>query len=202
MIKLIDLLLEDIEQIEDLSFKLTSKPMPKVPGVLSHELITIGVFDLADKYRDKITLKPYHLIFGENSLSIFNTFKLDTIAGLKRSDCEKFINDLAAEGKDETEDAFIAGLSNWAGDQYFQFFNVTRLKSPNYSRRILTHESLHVTRTLISRFENPKINPSEPEWWSKPEQSFTKLEDENEEFFTEVLERVSTIAFNRWDKVS
>lgn len=185
------------EQVEDLSFKFTTKPVSKVPGVLSHEIVTIGVFDLADDYRSKVNLKPYHLIFGENSLAIFDTFKLDTIAGLNRADCEKFIQEKGSE----RNDAFIAGLSNWAGDQYFQFFNVTRLSFPSYSTRILTHESLHVARTLISRFENPNIDPSQPKWWDKPENSYTDMKDASEEFFAEVLERVSTIAFDRWDKV-
>lgn len=197
MIKLIDILLEDNNSFEDLSFKITSNQLSKVPGVLSHEIITIDVFDLPDGYRQKVALRPYHLVFGENSLAIFNAFKLNTIAGLTRSDCEKFIQENGSERKD----AFIGGLTNWAGNQIFQFFNVDRLRAPGMDRRLIPHESLHLARTLISLFENPKINPDEPEWWNKPENAYTDMKDATEEFFAEVLERCSTIAYDRWDKL-
>lgn len=223
MIKLIDILLEheassgnnfsleknikninfdSPEQVEDLSFQIKSRSISKTPGVLSHELITIDIFDLPDGYRDKVSLRPYHLIFGESSLAIFDTFKLDTIAGLSRTNCEKFLADKKAKGEDEYNDAFIGGLTNFAGNQIFQFFNVSRMRHPGMARRLLTHESLHLSRTLISLFENPKINLDEPEWWNKPENTYTDMKDASEEFFAEVLERTSTIAFNRWDKVS
>jgi hypothetical protein len=201
MIKLVDLLLEDNNSFEDLDFKISSTPVPTPLGVISHEIIKIETFDIADGYRTNIDLKPYHLIFGENSLAIFNAFQMNTIAGLKKSDCEKFIANRKIQGKDELDDAFIAGLTNFAGNQLFQFFNVSRLKGLGMASRTLPHESLHLSRCLITLFENPSMNINEPDWWTKPQNAFIDLKDENEEFFAEVLERTTTIASDRWNKI-
>ena len=222
MIKLKDLLLEaetlpanapitkkDVEQIgfdspeevEDLSFKFKVQNVPLKDNVASHQIITIEVFDLPDGYRKAVKLRPYHLIFGENSLGIFDAFGVNEVAGLNKKDCEEYIAKLAAEGKTEKDDAYIGGLCNFSGNNLFEFFNLERMKKPGMGKRLLFHEMVHIARNLISLFENPAIDPSKPKWWEDPKATFTDMTDATEEFFAEVQERTGTIADNRWDKL-
>ncbi len=193
------------EQLEDLSFKFRSKKMPTKPGVLSHELITIEVWNTPDGYKESIQFAPYHLIFGESSMAIFDAMGVDETAGLTRSECKQHLDKLAAAGESEAwNGAYVAGLCNWAGDQIYQFFNAPRCNYPGYSNRMLSHESLHMARMLITLEENEwlRINiPKDERWWEKPEAKFTPLEDANEEYFAETLERVVAIAHDRWDSV-
>jgi hypothetical protein len=189
------------EEVDNLSFDVTIKDVDLTPGILLHQIIEIGAFDLYDNYREDIKLKPYHILFGEDSLSLFNAFGVDSTAGLSKSECEEFLAKLEAEGKTEKDDAFIGGLVNFAGPTLYQFFNMQVLDRPNMSYRLIPHESLHITRNLISFFENPKINPEEENWWENEEYSFTDLEDTSEEFFAEVLERTTEIAFTRYEKI-
>ena len=137
----------------------------------------------------------------EDSLSLFDAFGVGTTAGLSRQECEDYISNLHSEGKTEEDDAFIGGLVNFAGSTLYQFFNLQALKRPNNLYRLIPHESLHVARNLISFFENPKIDPSEEEWWNNPENTYTDLKDASEEFFAEVLERATEVAFTRYDKI-
>ena len=89
-------------------------------GVLLHEIITIKEFDLYDE--PNINFYPFHLIYGSSSLAIFDALGVEEVAGLTRKDCEEFINDLKSKGKTERDDAFIAGLVNYSGDNLFMFF--------------------------------------------------------------------------------
>ena len=74
----------------DLGFDTQIKTMPKKPGILLHELVTIGVFDVRD--RKGVKLQPYHLIFGDSSLAIFNAFDTNEVAGLNRKGAEEHIS--------------------------------------------------------------------------------------------------------------
>ena len=189
------------EEVNNLSFDVSIKPVPLSPGITLHQIIQIGVFNLADNYRKNIKLKPYHILFGEDSLSLFDAFGINTTAGLSRQECEDYIANLHSKGKTERDDAFIGGLVNFAGPTLYQFFNLQSLGRPNNLYRLIPHESLHVARSLISFFENPKMDPSEEEWWEKPENTYTDLKDASEEFFAEVLERVTEVAFTRYNKI-
>jgi len=216
MIRLKDLMLEisqedanianlaalDIETVEDLSFKFKVKKGPTAKGVLLHEIITIEVFNTPDK--ENIQFQPYHLIFGDSSMAIFDAFNVDETAGLTRRECQEYLDKLKAEGKTETWDgAYIAGLCNWAGNQIYQFINVGRSIFPGYANRIIPHESLHMARMLITLEANEYIrsNAGKDKWWEDERAVFTQLSDDNEEYFAESLERVSAIAYDRWDKV-
>ena len=42
--------------------------------------------------------------------------------------------------------------------------------------------------------DNKDIDIKEPNWWKKTK--FTKLDDDNEELFAEVLERCTEVVFN------
>ena len=187
----------------DISFDVDIKNISNLPsGVVLHQVIEIGEFDLPNGYRKKVKLKPYHLIFGESSLSIFDVFNTDEVAGLTRRSCEEFMAKLKLEGKTEKDDAFISGLVNFSEGTMFEFFNMESLSRPNNEYRIIPHESVHVARNLISFFENPSIDTKEVEWYLKDNaQDFTKLDDDTEEFFAEVIERVSEIAFTRYDVI-
>ena len=189
------------EEVNNLSFDVSIKNVPLTPGILLHQIIEIGIFDLPDKYRKGIKLKPYHILFGEDSLTLYNAFGVNSTAGLPKSDCEEFLAKLKAEGKTEKDDAFIGGLVSFAGPTLYQFFNMQALDRPSYPYRLIPHESLHVARNLISFFENPKINPEEENWWENPEYTYTDLKDASEEFFAEVLERATEIAFTRYNKI-
>ena len=188
------------ETVEDLSFKFRSRPGPKPKGVLVHDIITIDVFNSPDK--ENIQFEPYHLIFGDSSMAIFDAFNVNETAGLTRRECQAHLDKLAAEGKSETWDgAYVAGLCNWAGDQIYCFYNVARLLWPGYANRVLPHESLHMARMLITLEANEFIrtNQGKGEWWADDRAAFTQLSDENEEYFAETLERCNAIAYSRWD---
>jgi len=190
------------ESIEDISFKFRSKPGATPKGVLSHDIITIEVFNTPDK--ENIQLLPYHLIYGDSSLAIFDVFGVNETAGLTRTECIEYLENLKKEGKSETWDgAYIAGLCNWAGSDIYQFINVARASLPGYANRILSHESLHMARMLITLEANEFIrsNQGKGEWWLDDKAVFTKLDDNNEEYFAETLERITAIAYDRWDKV-
>ncbi len=137
------------EEVDNLSFDVTIKDVDLTPGILLHQIIEIGAFDLYDNYREDIKLKPYHILFGEDSLSLFNAFGVDSTAGLSKLECEEFLAKLEAEGKTEKDDAFIGGLVNFAGPTLYQFFNMQVLDRPNMPYRLIPHESLHITRNLI-----------------------------------------------------
>jgi hypothetical protein len=194
-------ILKEIEGGEPvLSFDVDIKNVELINGVKLHQIIEMGAFDLPDGYRKQVKLRPYHLIFGESSMAIFDAFKKDTIAGLTRTDCREHLINLQKSGKTEKDDAFIGGLVNFAGPTMFEFFNLAVFERPGNEYRIIPHEAVHVARNLISFFENPTIDTEEEEWYLKPNaQNFTKMEDASEEFFAEVIERASEIGFTRWN---
>ena len=194
-------MLDDV--FNDVSFDVDIKNISKLPsGVVLHQVVEIGEFDLPNGYRKKVKLKPYHLIFGESSLSIFDVFNTDEVAGLTRRSCEEFITKLKLEGKTEKDDAFISGLVNFSEGTMFEFFNMESLSRPNNEYRIIPHKSVYVARNLISLFENPSIDTKEVAWYLNDNaQDFTKLDDDTEEFFAEVIERVSEIAFTRYNMI-
>lgn len=192
------------DTVEDISFKFKSRKQPTKKGVLSHDIITIEAWNVPDGYKENVQFLPYHLIFGENSMAIFDALGVNEVAGLTRVDCQAHLDKLKDEGKTETYNgAFIAGLCNWSGEQIFQFINVGRASLPGYSNRIIPHESLHMARMLITIEANEFIrtNQGKGEWWVDDRATFTKLEDESEEYFAETLERVSAIAYDRYDKI-
>jgi len=182
------------EKIQDLSFKFDYEKVKNVKGVLSHEIITISPFSTPDS-KKKIKTLPFHLIFGENSLAIFDALYTDEVAGLKREDCIKKLN----KTKSEKYDAFIAGLTNVKDGKLFLFINVERMKEKHMADRVIPHESLHMVRLLLTFYDNPNIDLDNENWWKKTK--FTNLVDENEETFSELLERCSTIVFNRYNKL-
>ena len=190
------------EQVKDLSFKIKIKNVPLKKGVLLHQIITLEEFDLPDE--ENVNFYPFHLIYGDSSLAIFDAFGVDEVAGLKRKECEEFINNLKAEGKTEKDDSFIAGLTNYVGDKLFMFFNVERLSYEGFANRVLPHEALHLSRNLISLFKNKWLskNLNTPNWWEDKRASFVDMDSENEEFFAETLERTTAIAMDGWFKVT
>lgn len=188
------------ETVEDLTFKLKSKKMSTGKGVLIHDYITIEAFNLPD--RESIQFQSYHLIFGESSMAIFDAFGVNETAGLLRSDCQAHLDKLKVNGESETwNGAFIAGLTNWSGAELYVFYNVGRLLWPGFANRVLPHESLHLTRDLITINANEYIkqNQGKKDWWADDRATFTNLEDNNEEYFAETLERCNAIAYSRWD---
>lgn len=192
----------DAEKVEDLSFKFKSKKGPTPSGVLSHDIITIEVFNAPGK--KNIQLSPYHLIFGESSVSIFDALGVNETAGLTREGAEEHIKELETKGQNETYNgAYIAGLCNWAGTEVYEFINVGRAILPGYAWRVIPHESLHMTRMLITMEANEYVrtNAGKDKWWEDERAKFVNMNDENEEYFAEVLERVSAIAYDRWENV-
>lgn len=190
------------EQQEDIGFKFKSKKVPLKPGVISHEIITIDIFNTPDGF-ENIQFQPFHLIFGESSLAIFDAFDVQETAGLKRRDAQNFIEDLKSKDKTERDGAFIAGLTNWSGKELYMFFNLERMSSSiDYVNRVIPHESLHLTRALISISANEwlKKNQGQKDWYLDPQSAFEKLEDENEEYFTESLERITSITYSKYEK--
>ncbi len=187
-----------LEKIENLSFDFDVKKVRKIDGVLLHEIIKISSFNISDHPKN-IKLKSFHIIFGENSLSIFDVFKTDEIAGLKREDCVKKIENLKLKKKTEKEDAFIAGLTNVFEGELFIFINMERMKEEHMSERVIPHECLHLSRYLITLFENPKLKIDKKDWWKSVD--FIKLQDKNEEMFCEILERCTAILFDRFDNL-
>ena len=190
------------EQVKDLSFKIKIKNVPLQKGVLLHEIVTLEEFDLGDE--KNINFYPFHLIYGDSSLAIFDAFGVDEVAGLKRKDCEEFINNLKAQGKTEKDGSFMAGLTNYVGDKLFMFFNVARLSYEGFANRVLPHEALHLSRSLISLYKNDWVreNLNTPKWWEDKRAVFVDMGDSNEEFFAETLERTTAIAMDGWYRVT
>jgi hypothetical protein len=190
------------EQVKDLSFKITIKELERKEGVLLHEIVTIENFDALGE--ENVKLPPFHLIYGNSSLAIFDAFGLDEVAGLKRADAVEKINSLKAEGKTERDGSFIAGLTNFAGDKLFMFFNVERLTFEGFANRVLPHEALHLARTLISIYKNEWLqeNVGKPNWWANEKAVYVDMNDSNEEFFAETLERTSAVAMDGWFRVT
>lgn len=204
------LLIEDINRVksimglisekkEDLTFKFESQKVKKTKGILSHEIITISPFDTPDGYKKNLTTPSFHLIFGKDSLALFDVFDTDEIAGLKREDCVKKLKVLKEKGETEKYGAFIAGLTNVFEDKIFLFINCERMKEDNQPLRVIPHECLHLSRLLLTFSENKKINLNKKNWWKNV--NFTELNDENEETFGEVLERCTTIVFDRYNNL-
>jgi hypothetical protein len=190
------------EQVKDLSFKIKIKNVPLQKGVLLHEIVTLEEFDLGDE--KNINFYPFHLIYGDSSLAIFDAFGVDEVAGLKREDAEKKINELKAQGKTEKDGSFMAGLTNYVGDKLFMFFNVARLSYEGFANRVLPHEALHLSRSLISLYKNDWVreNLNTPKWWEDKRAVFVDMGDSNEEFFAETLERTTAIAMDGWYRVT
>jgi hypothetical protein len=188
-----------LEKVENLSFDIEVEKVIKTEGILLHEVIKISPFNTPDHPKN-IKLKPFHIIFGENSLSIFDVFKTDEIAGLKREDCVKKIENLKLKKKTEKEDAFIAGLTNVFEGELFIFINMERMKEEHMSERVIPHECLHLSRYLLTLFKNPKLKIDEENWWKGVD--FVELKDENEETFCEILERCTAILFDRFNKTN
>jgi len=61
-----------------------------------------------------------------------------------------------------------------------------------------------MARNLISLEANEylRTNVGKDRWWEDERATFAKLEDENEEYFAEVLERCSAISYDRWEKIT
>jgi hypothetical protein len=190
------------EQVKDLSFKIKIKNVPLKKGVLLHEIVTLEEFDLGNE--KNINFYPFHLIYGDSSLAIFDAFGVDEVAGLKRADAEKKINELKAQGKTEKDGSFMAGLTNYVGDKLFMFFNVARLSYEGFANRVLPHEALHLSRNLISLLKNDWVreNLNTPKWWEDKRAVFVDMGDSNEEFFAETLERTTAIAMDGWYRVT
>jgi hypothetical protein len=188
MIKLKDILKENLR---DETF---SSKVVKDSAAISHKIFNIKSFINPEDDR-KVVLTPFHFILGKNSLSIFDVFQADEIAGLKRQDCIEFLE----KNKSEKEDAFIAGLTNVYSGKLFIFFNIDRIKSLT-KEIIVPHECLHLTRYLITFMENKSIDFTDKEWWKTVE--FTKLKDDNEEMFAEVLERCTYIVFDQLENTT
>jgi hypothetical protein len=115
-------------------------------------------------------------------------------------DAVEFIENLKKQGKTEKDGSFMAGLTNFSGDQIFMFFNVERLNFKGFANRVLPHEALHLSRYLISLYKNKwmRENLNTPNWWEDKRATFTELNDDNEEFFAETLERTTAIAMDGW----
>jgi hypothetical protein len=84
------------------------------------------------------------------------------------------------------------------------FFNVERLSYEGFANRVLPHEALHLSRSLISLFKNDWVreNLNTPKWWEDKRAVFVDMNDSNEEFFAEILERTTAIAMDGWFKVT
>jgi len=187
LIKHVDILKESVT---DKIF--SSKDTKKDKNIVSHKIINIKSFtNPSDK--KKISLKSFHFILGENSLSIFEAFQTDEIAGLQKEDCIKFLK----KHKNEKKDAFIAGLTNVYDGKLFIFFNMDRIQNLT-KERIVPHECLHLTRYLLTIMENKDIDFKDKNWWKKTK--FVNLTDNNEELFSEVLERCTYIVFDQLHK--
>jgi len=191
------------EALENIGFKFKSVKQPAKPGVILHEIITIELFNTPGDFNN-INFQPFHLIFGDSSLAIFDAFGVNETAGLTRADAEKHIAKLKDQGKTEADGAYIAGLTNWAGKNVYLFLNAARCLADggHYADRVIPHESLHMARILISLFSSEWIrkNQGEGEWYLDPRAAFEMMKDENEEFFAESLERISAITTDKWNK--
>jgi hypothetical protein len=180
---------------EDLSFEFSSWQLPLTKDVLVNEVIHISPFEAPGR---EGTIHPpkFRIIMGYGSLSLFNALGTNEVAGLKREDAQKFIDDLHQQGKTEVDGAFIAGLTNiHAGKEFFVFFNLERMKhSAGYASRILAHEPLHMARLLITTIENPSIDYINDPW--------VNLTDSNEEYFAETLERIAAVCSDRFNQLT
>lgn len=178
-------------KLENLSFDFKSYPLNLNPGVLIDELIEISPFEAPGK--EGVIIPPkFRIIMGFGSLSLFDALNVNEVAGLKREDAVQHIESLRLQGKTEKDGAFIAGLTNlYNGREFFVFFNLERMKhSTGYASRLIAHEPLHMARLLITTIENPTIDYINDPW--------TNLTDNNEEYFAEMLERISAICFDRY----
>ena len=176
---------------ENLSFEFSSMQLPLKKNVLVDELIQISSFEAPG--REGVILPPkFRIIMGHGSLSLFDALGTDEVAGLRREDAQKFIDDLHQQGKTEVDGAFIAGLTNIHDkSEFFVFFNLERMgHSAGYASRILAHEPLHMARLLITTIENPTIYYIKDPW--------VNLTDDNEEYFAETLERIAAICTARF----
>lgn len=187
------------EKIEDLTFEFDSENVKKTKGILLHEIITISPFNTPDGYKKNFKLPSFHLIFGKDSLSLFDAFNTDEVAGLKRKDCIKKLKELKSKGQTEKYDAFFAGLTNVYDGKLFVFINIERMKENNQPERVIPHECLHLSRSLFTLSENPKANLKKKNWWN--DVKYIELIDENEETFAEILERCTAIVFDRYDNL-
>ena len=106
---------------EDLSFAFSSFELPRSPNIPVNQLIQISPYVAPG--RDGVIAPPsFRIIMGYGSLSIFDALGTDEVAGLKRKDAQKFIEDLRQQGKTEIDGAFIAGLTNiHNGNEFFIF---------------------------------------------------------------------------------
>ena len=178
---------------DDLSFPFQWMANPVKPGVVLDQIIDLDPFNAPGK--DHADFTEFRIIFGNGSLSIFDALGVDEVAGLKRSEAETKIRNLAAEGKSEKDGAFIAGLTNIHGRQIFMFFNLTRMaSSTEFGIRVLSHESVHLARYLITTEANPKVD-----YYNDP---YVTLNDDNEEYFAESIERLTTVALDRYFKAT
>jgi hypothetical protein len=176
---------------EDLSFDFSSFEMPQSQKIPVNQLILISPFKAPG--RDGVIAPTYfRIIMGYGSLSIFDALGTDEVAGLKRKDAQKFVEDLRDQGKTEKDGAFIAGLTNiHNGNEFFIFFNLERMKhSPGYASRLLAHEPLHMAKLLITTIEKPGIDYIKDPW--------VNMTDDNEEYFAETLERIAAICTDRY----
>jgi hypothetical protein len=178
---------------DDLSFPFQWKANPLKPGVVLDQIIDLDPFDAPGKTQADFT--EFRIIFGYGSLSIFDALGVNEVAGLKRSDAEAKIRALEAEGKSEKDGAFIAGLTNIHGRQIFMFFNLNRLaSSTEYAIRVLSHEPVHLARFLITTEAKPDVD-----YYNDP---YVTLNDDNEEYFAESIERLTTVALDRYFKAT
>lgn len=139
---------------------MTVLPLPTFDPRITQYQVTIDGF------------KPYILIFGESSCALFDLFGTDQMFGLNRYDCDAY---------PETEDdAYIAGLTNEYEGRPFQFFNSKRVTDPEWAKRLIVHESLHMARLLMG---------------------YPDMTDENEEEFAELTEQVAQAAFAAWEEI-
>lgn len=186
---------ENIQRIKSIineSEDFTSKEVKKKRGVLFHNLITIDPF-VNPQDKRKVKLKPFHLIVGENSGTIFDVFNTDEIAGLKKEDYLEFIE----KNKSEKNNGFIAGLTNVYEGQTFLFINNERFNGLE-KEGLISHECLHLTRYLITFLDNSDIDFKDKTWWEKTK--FTDIKDNNEELFAETLERCVDVVFTKLKK--
>jgi hypothetical protein len=178
---------------DDLSFPFQWKSNPIKSGIVLDQIIDLDPFDAPGK--DHADFTEFRIIFGKGSLSIFDALGVDEVAGLRRVDAEAKIRALAEEGKSEKDGAFIAGLTNVHRRQIFMFFNLTRMSSSTeYAIRVLSHEPVHLARYLITTEANPTID-----YVKDP---YVTLNDETEEYFSESIERLTTIALDRYFKAT
>jgi hypothetical protein len=170
----------------DISFVFESSKQPLMENVVIDQIVKISPFE-ASGVDGLINPPKFRVIMGYGSLSLFNALKVDEVAGLKRSDAEKFIKNLHLQGKTEKDGAFIAGLTNlYNGREFFVFFNLERMAhSSGYAARLLAHEPLHMARLLITTIHNPQIDYINEPW--------VNLTDDNEEYFAEMIERISAV---------